>query len=754
MEATIPIKQNQKSVLQYLKTNIKYKFLLSLTKSITDIQKEGKGIELFFGRGSNQRKVKIMPVIINLVMDNQECFDLQAMNSIYSSPHRCRFCWMRSVDFYKFGSCEKCLQHPMITRLTKNEVIDTVILTQQNTNLLRNGGEEEKLRIATEEIWWKEVTFDKSTMPRGAKKLHLSEEEKRLKQQAKDGNIKFVYNPLPSHMFGFFTRWNTKPFLFHKQCSNLQIFTLDKLHSFGKGNMELCFRFTSVIIYLFGKKDSTKYRNNLQIIDSRIADFDTKQPSGTNPWGKKIERRLPGLSSTFSSDVLGGKNIAKISSSMITGGMIEATRFVEYLYQLIHSIGRDGLIIPNNNVSFYFPDGSGRQININPTIVILDAGYVTLALNTLLNRSVLTESELSTLKRLIFLCELTVQRLFALKQLMLQINSSCYVTKSHMMHVMPLLIEWFGYTGLWDTDIFESLHKYVKKLWKDSSRKLMYFQGKEILSMNRVVRIASLNNDEFGKTQTNNSTIKDMYLPSIGYILMKSNNNQWNNNLLYDGFDILPKYTTDDSKLPIHPILTLRQLNTYINSTVKGDNSLSPNEINIIHQSMKPYYLQNIWRLQLLKGLRLFDEDRNKSYIVYSKRDQIINQAPGAQATTTYIDRFNTIEVRYNDGDNGICQYAPARIFSILRFANMEDDNQELILLVVCWLKKDNLSVNQKRLYLADNLYSYAYKTGNLWLEIITPSQVICQQYLHYLYTIIIYYLNIKTLNYFYIYWG
>jgi hypothetical protein len=171
VEATIPLKQNQKSVLQYLKTNIKYKFLLSLTKSITDIQKEGKGIELLFGRGSNQRKVKIMPVITNLVMDNQECFDLQAMNSIYSSPHRCRFYWMMSVDFYKFGSCEKCLQHPMITRLTKNEVIDTVILTQQNTNILRNGGEEEKLRIATEEIWWKEVTFDKSVMPRGQKKL-------------------------------------------------------------------------------------------------------------------------------------------------------------------------------------------------------------------------------------------------------------------------------------------------------------------------------------------------------------------------------------------------------------------------------------------------------------------------------------------------------------------------------------------------------------------------------------------------------
>jgi len=209
-------------------------------------------------------------------------------------------------------------------------------------------------------------------MPRGQKKLKLSQQEKELKKEAKSGNIKFVYNPLPSHMFGFFTRWNTRPSFFPQQCSNLQIFPLDKLHSFGKGNMELCFRFISVIIFLFGKKDQTR-RNNLQIMDSRIINFDSLQPSGTSPWGKKIERRLPGLSSTFSSDVLGGKNIAKVSSSMITGGMIEATRFVEYLYQLVHSVGRDGTIIPNSNISFYFPDGSGRQISFNPTILILDA---------------------------------------------------------------------------------------------------------------------------------------------------------------------------------------------------------------------------------------------------------------------------------------------------------------------------------------------------------------------------------------------
>jgi hypothetical protein len=63
--------------------------------------------------------------------------------------------------------------------------------------------------------------------------------------------------------------------------------------------MELCFRFTSIIIYLYGKTTPDQYRNNLHIIDNRINSFNIYQPSGTSPWGKKIERRLPGLSSKF-----------------------------------------------------------------------------------------------------------------------------------------------------------------------------------------------------------------------------------------------------------------------------------------------------------------------------------------------------------------------------------------------------------------------------------------------------------------------
>jgi len=410
---------------------------------------------------------------------------------------------------------------------------------------------------------------------------------------------------------------------------------------------------------------------------------------------------------------------------MITGGMIEATRFVEYLYQLMYSIGVNGSVVPNTNCSYYFPDGSGKQISFNPTLIILDACFTALAVHILLSRSLLTETELSILDRLIFLCELTTQRLFALKQCMLQVNTQCYVTKSHMLHVLKLLIEWFGYTGIFDTDIFESLHKYVKKLWSQSSRKLMYFQGKEIITMNRIVHISKMNNNEENVTNKQSTTTpKSLYLATLGYISMKSNNRIWFNDVNKVECNWIPRNATHSSLLPIHPILTLGQLNQLFTRVLRVKAEEWPQHYSdIILETMKPLDTYKKWKLQLLKGVRFIDEYSNIPYIVYSKRDHIITECPGANVSATKIDRFNTIEVRYNDDDDNDA-FAPATIFSILRFSNKEDELDDIILLVICWLKKDQLPIPRKRSNLANNIYSYAYSNGNLWLDIITPKQV------------------------------
>ena len=105
----------------------------------------------------------------------------------------------------------------------------------------------------------------------------------------------------------------------------------------------------------------------------------------------------------------------KISSAIITGGMIEGSRFIEYIYQFIHSLGVNGLLISNELISLEFPDNSRRKIAYNPTQLILDAGYVSLALHHIMQRSLLTESEMIVLRRLIYLSQLTTLRLFALE---------------------------------------------------------------------------------------------------------------------------------------------------------------------------------------------------------------------------------------------------------------------------------------------------------------------------------------------------
>jgi hypothetical protein len=167
----------------------------------------------------------------------------------------------------------------------------------------------------------------------------------------------------------------------------------------------------------------------------------------------------------------------------------------------------------------------------------------------------------------------------------------------------------------------------------------------------------------------------------------------------------------------------MKQLNQLLTSKFNRRN-LPDDWCDILHDSMKPSgQYKKQWKLQLLKGIRLIEENNNQSYIAYCKQDQIITEAPGSRPTKSVVNRFNTVEVEYLD-ENNITQYAPAQLFSILRFFNPTKHNKEQIMLVVCWLQKDRLTPQNKRLYLADNLYSYAFDNGNLWLDVIDPSQV------------------------------
>jgi hypothetical protein len=103
---------------------------------VIDLQKESKGIQLLVGRGTNQRIMKILPILTNMNCDNLECLQLQALNGNYLCPRSCRFCGMESALFYKYKICQLCLQHPSIGQLSKGKIIDAVVATEL-TKILR-----------------------------------------------------------------------------------------------------------------------------------------------------------------------------------------------------------------------------------------------------------------------------------------------------------------------------------------------------------------------------------------------------------------------------------------------------------------------------------------------------------------------------------------------------------------------------------------------------------------------------------------
>ena len=139
------------------------------------------------------------------------------------------------------------------------------------------------------------------------------------------------------------------------------------------------------------------------------------------------------LLDNFSHDIMQG-NKTEMASAAITGGKIEASRIIEHLYQLTYSLPLNGKTIPNEERTYEFIHSNGNKsyYQYNPTTVILDANYCTMALHHLLSRRVLLQSEINTVARLSTLCQMVVHRLFILKQLLIGINKRSGALKPHL----------------------------------------------------------------------------------------------------------------------------------------------------------------------------------------------------------------------------------------------------------------------------------------------------------------------------------
>jgi hypothetical protein len=270
-----------------------------MATSFLEIQKQNKGIELLVGRNENQRKIKIVPILCNCNVDNEEAKEMKQLVSGHRCPCNCRFCLMKSKAFYKWKHSKAIMEQKReISKLPKTIIIDLITETQESNYPLRDTNIEMIWRKEAEIVWWKKILFNKDKMKKGHKILKLSEEEQFKLDRVQSINCKPWNNILFSHLFGFFNRRGSLPSLLPQNCLGFT-FPADRLHTFWKGNLEYTFRFSSVILYLTGHTIPQQYGQNISTIDLRLIEFDIYQPIASSPWGNKVERRIPGLSSKY-----------------------------------------------------------------------------------------------------------------------------------------------------------------------------------------------------------------------------------------------------------------------------------------------------------------------------------------------------------------------------------------------------------------------------------------------------------------------
>jgi len=326
--------------------------------------------------------------------------------------------------------------------------------------------------------------------------------------------------------------------------------------------------------------------------------------------------------------------------------MIEASRMMEYLYQITFSFRRNGSMLPNENITYeYFNIKNGIQLSIvyNPTEILLDASFCCMAFNHLVCRKVLKTSELVTLERLAVLTQLCVHRLFILKQLMAQSTSGSYVIKNHLIGHLGTFIRLNGHSGITNVDKTESAHVNIKEDFGHSSKHLGNF--KELIQMNRIKKITKqlMNNMQKGKRSDddNNDSINNetthtntTFIPNLGYVdvkIIQVGRNQYEWRPIFNG----------TSLLPVHVLLGINGLKQLFMSNLNDPNKAMVEGWKAIGEDC----LKGVSKCSLLKGVKL--TFNNEEYIIYAKRDHIVKSAPGINSGNIMRDRFNFVEVSF-----------------------------------------------------------------------------------------------------------
>ena len=305
------------------------------------------------------------------------------------------------------------------------------------------------------------------------------------------------------------------------------------------------------------------------------------------------------------------------------------------------------------------------DIYYNPTNVFLNASYCAMPLHHLISRKCLLESEIIMIERLTTLTQVSVHRLFVMKQLMSQNMKESFALKPHIWGHFGTMLRLFGHSGITNADQTESAHVGIKDKFGRSSKKLFNFE--ELLLMDRTEKISSSinkhilhgNNSNIGENDEeinidNSSHIQHdiettWFLPKLGYTTILTTKGLPSENGTYIwNFD----FNSSFEKVPLHPILELSKLQQLFEYNLND-----PNKAQIEGWKQIGYKCCiGEAKITLLNAVRIVHsseiEQEEKSYLLYAKKSYEIKAAPNIRANSVFINRFNCVEVSYNNLTN------------------------------------------------------------------------------------------------------
>ena len=201
---------------------------------------------------------------------------------------------MPTTEFYSFSTFGALFDEVYQEgggNLTPIQLLDLYSMINGMKYSPRDTEANNKLSTNAEQIWWKQVLFNKNAMGRGNKILRLTDEEKHVYQKVKSKNLKCMENIVMSCILQpFFTREGRRQ---QTIIPGDWTFSPDKMHTLWKGPIEYCLRYGVVFLMLQGQED-VNYRDNISTVDVAMLEFDIYQPA-TN-WGNIPARRLSGIS--------------------------------------------------------------------------------------------------------------------------------------------------------------------------------------------------------------------------------------------------------------------------------------------------------------------------------------------------------------------------------------------------------------------------------------------------------------------------